>query len=231
MKKLPWERDGQDIAAFFKSKTPEELDIIEHGGETYYPERLHRKSPKDGQTEYVKLRVRAVGTLDKTRARLQALIWARDLGIAEGYFPAGKAPAKLTIKEAEEIFGGFYFDWLDTLCIISQVAVEYDQPGEPFFRPEMLAKNYTDASLAALYDAICHHTNYEDVRADEFDEESFIGTLAAIDEARDVRPLLALSGGCRDRFVTTMASRLLSFLRPKPSSPSTGKSTASPPPN
>jgi len=221
-KPKPWQR-GEDIAAFFRGKSAAELDIIEHGGQAFYSERLRRKSPQDGQAEHVKLRVRAVGALDKARARLQALIWARKLAVEEGY----KVPEVLTIAEAEAIYGASYFDWLDTLCIISQVAVEHDQPAEPFFMAEMLAKNYTEASLSALWEAICFYTNHEDIRADDLDEEQFVATVLAIDRTRGVLPLLALGGGCRDRFVTSMASRLANFLTPKSSSPSTGKSTAS----
>jgi len=221
-KPKPWERGN--IAEFFRGKSPQELDIIEHGGQTYYSESLRRKSPEDGQAEHVKLRVRAVGALDKAKARLRALIWVRDLAQEQGY----KVPEVLTIEQAEAIYGATYFDWLDTICIISQVAVEHEQPGEPFFPPEMLTKNYTDASLSALWDAICFYTNHEDVRADELTEDMFQATVAAIDQAKGVYPLLALSGGCRDRFVTSMASRLLSLQTPKPSSPSTTKSTASP---
>lgn len=223
----PWER-GEDITAFFRDKSPEELDIIEHGGQAYYSERLRRKSPQKGQDEHVKLRVRAVGALDKARARLQALLWVHKLAVEEGY----KVPEVLTIEQAEAIYGASYFDWLDTICIIAQVAVEHDQPGEPFYaHAEYLARNYTDASLSALWDSICFYTNHEDVRADELDEEQFIATVLAIDKTRGVLPLLGLAGGCRDRFVTSMASRLASYLTPKPSSPSTGRSTASPLPS
>jgi hypothetical protein len=168
--------------------------------------------------------VRTPGALDRARARLQALIWVRKLAVEEGY----KTPEVLTIAEAEAIYGPVYFDQLDTICIISQVAVEHDQPGEPFFRPEMLAKNYSMTSLMALWDRICFYANHEDVRVHDIDEGMFLAVVAAIDQHKNITPLLALDGYLRDKAVTIMASRLSSFLTPKSSSPSTAKSTATP---
>jgi len=219
MKKLlPWQTD-EDPAAWFLGKTDAELDVIEHGGRAFYSEVLRRKKPADGQAEVAKLRIRVPNTLDKAKARVAALLWASKIAREEGL----KMSESPTIAEAEAVFGAPYFDELDTIAIIAQVAYEHDRPDEPFFRhPEMLAANYTTSSLMDLWTRIGFYQRHEDVRVGDLTRDKFIEIVVAIGEARNTTPLFALDGFLQDSFIVTMADQLASFLTPKSSLASTG---------
>lgn len=206
------------VADWFAGKDPAELEVLEYeiGNQRLYPDSLKRRCRADRtKFEEVKVRIRVPTSRDKALAKLDALVWARELaGEVSGM---RDLPPTFTIKDAEAYLGAFYFDELDTKCIVARCTHEWEAPHGQYMLPQMLDKHHEHASILDVWDRLLFWNEHQDVRHGELTEQQFIQVLAAIDRVRNVSPLAAIGGSARDSCIVSMAVQLRSFLMRQPS--------------
>lgn len=194
---------------------PEELDILElDSGQRLYPDSLKRRA-KDGSVEEVRVRIRAPASRDKALAKLDALIWARELAGETAL--SASLPKALTLEQAEAYLGSVYVDELDTKCLVARCTHDWEAPHDQYMLPQYLDKQHDHASIVDLWERINFWHSYQDVRATELDEDKFLGVVTAIATRRNLSPLLVIAGSARDSCIVSMAERLQSFLTPSSS--------------
>jgi len=219
-RKPQWQ-ESNAIAEWFAGKRPEDLDIVEFGEQRLYPDSLKRRSTKDpDKLVEARVRIRPPTSRDKALARVDALVWAREI-VAERVSRSAQLPDLFTIEQAESYLGRVYFDELDTKCIVARCTHEWEPPHDQYLLPEFLDKAHDSASIMDLWDRMNFWHSFCDVRVSNLSEEATLQVLAAIDRVRNVSPLVAIAGGARDNFIVSMAGQLLSLRTPKSSSGST----------
>lgn len=196
------------VLDWLKGKRLEDLEIVEHGGRRLYPDELKRRRKDDPtELEVVPVLIRPPTTQDKAMARLDALAWAHRLARENG---RKDLPKGLTIKEAEAIFGAAYFDELDTKCIVARCVHNPEPPHDQYLLPWILDARHDHGSILDVWDRICFWHDFTDVRVQNFDADTFLEVIAALDRVGNVSPLVGFGGATRDAFVLTMARRLAS---------------------
>jgi hypothetical protein len=209
-------RDEDATVGWLRGKTPEDLDIIEFEGRPSYLDSIVRRNPKTGEVQSVPVRIISPSHMMKAKARMDALEW-----LAKAF----KLKERPSWTEGIRLVGEAYLDTLDTVCLVARCTRDHDDPRHPHMHYEELDKYYVRSSIITLWESICQHDDGEDPRRDELGEEEFWTVVKAIEGARNCGPLVAIAGGARDAFVTSMASRLASYQTSKPCWPSTETST------
>ena len=214
---LPQWRKSEGLCEWLKGKSNDELDIIEFGARAAYLIHIDRRNPRTGEREQVKVRVLATNHVDKCKARIDALRWCQTLaGLKE----------RPNWAEACAIFGEVYVDELDTVCLVARLCRDHDAPEHQHQHYEALDQLYGRASIIALWERLCLLEDWTDPRISDMSDEEFWAAVTAIDRVKNSSPLVAIAGAERDSFVTSMATRLLSFRTRK--SPSGSGETSTP---
>jgi len=191
------------LKSWLEGKTADDLDVIEFADRPAYLETINRRNPSSGVRESLKVRICAPSHLDRAKARIEALEWCTKVAKHKG--------ARLNWGEACNIFGEVYVDEMDTVCLVARCCRDEDDPQHQHMHYESLDAFYGRASIVDLWERLCLLDAWTDPRVDDVDEDDFWAVVERIDKVKNASPLVAIAGGARDGFVTSMASRLMSY--------------------
>ncbi|WP_437759483.1 hypothetical protein [Sorangium sp. So ce1389] len=195
---------------WLQGKTLADLNAVELGGRLLFPDTIKR-CKRDGSFEEVPVMVRVPRQPELLEARVQAAELFR--------------AKKLDRDRDQDVFEQF-----ETLCILSKALRDAKPPHDQHAPVEWLisgepGKGYDLPSLMEVWEHIRVYQELIDPRITEPTTEDVVAAVMAIDRVRNLSPLAGIAGSALDSFVISMAVLLASYLRSKPSSPSSETST------
>lgn len=200
------------MPSWMDDKTAADLDIIEADGREAVLATIDQRNAKTGEIKRTSVRIWAPSHLDRAKARVDALEWIKDI------YDLATRP---TWVEACGLFGEVYVDQLDTICLLARCTRDHDAPQHQHLGPQALDHTYGTGALMTLWEKLGHLVEQQDPRVDELSEVQFWALVGSIDKARNVGPLVVISGRARDNFVLGLVQRLAISHKPNSSLPST----------
>jgi hypothetical protein len=201
--------DAKFVSEWIKGKTAADFDLIEYGGRMLWPDKLHRLKP-GGKFEEIPICVQVPRFDEELVAMAQAEAMLTEKGLDR--------------KDHESTF--------ETLEQLAKVAVAIREPKPPHAQFQTLDvlisskdTGIETRELFAVWQRIELYQKLHDARLSDIDEPTAIALAHAINEVRNISPLVAIVGLDVDSCVVSMAATLVRCLTDRSYSPSLASST------
>jgi hypothetical protein len=192
------------VEEWFLGKSDEDLQAIERGGRTFYPETIKRKDPGD-RSKLIETPVYLAvpSTTESINARREAFKLARQY--------SGDDSVR-TGDTASAVLGPDLWTELQMFCTLAESIYTRDKEPRQYLLAEFLIKETQRGSAWDLYDRLTYYARVEDPRLSTLSPAGFIKLVRLVAERRNCSPLVAIDGVTRDAFIVTMASQLATSL-------------------
>jgi hypothetical protein len=210
---LNWPSDDE-IPAWLRGKTIDELHAIEHNGRVLFPEALRRRDEK-GRIIETPCLVAIPTDAERAMGRLDAV--ARVATITK------KKPT--TIEDARALIGADVFENLDTFGILARCILEPTPPHGRAYLLDVLVETFPPSTLFELYGRLDMLAKLWSPQLDELTEERFWTLVVQIAKVRNLSPLAGIGGLGQVTCVLRMAQTLYDLRTRRHFSPSNETST------
>jgi hypothetical protein len=198
------ERPANSVEAWFYGKSPADLQLVEAGGRTYYPDTIKRRSVVNpDHLDETPVLFRVPSSIETARARVAAMKLAAKIVGVDRF---------ATLREAQDAIGPALFDDFENASILSECLFVRDSAEaapRQWMLLEFLIETVPRASISEAWEKLNFYLEAEDPRVAALDVDTMIA-LATTIAARGVSPLVAMAGPVRNAFVRSMAARLAS---------------------
>ena len=210
-----------DVLAWLRGKTPEELHAIEHAGtdgripRVLYADVLRYRNAK-GESCEVPVLFKIPTDEDLAAATAEAV-----KHVAE---KIARVP-KLTRAEAIDLIGPTRFENFDTAALVSICALDPKNPATRAYLLPLLLADFLPDSIADAYERIELLRRTWSIRASSLTEAQFWGLCAELARVKNISPLAGLAPALQGAFMVRLAEISLSYRTLRSSSGSSDSST------
>lgn len=209
-----------DVIAWLRGKTPEQLNAIEVMSEgsriprPLFPDVLRYRNAR-GESCEIPILFKLPNDDDLAGATADACAHVAKLA---------KVP-KLTPTEARELVGGVRFENFETAAVVARCALEPKPPHPPAFLLFLLIADIGPDGIADAFDRMNLLRATWSVRASTMTEAQFWGVCAEIARVRNISPLAGCAPGLQNAIAVQMAEMSLGYRKLSSSSGSNDSST------
>lgn len=211
--------DPDNVLRWVRGESPADVDIVEvertDDNDVKYTLRLYRDTIKrkaDGGIKEVPICLRCPTTSDRTRATIQALLWAQREAEAVGFDIQINSRDIAVALLGEERFEEKYLKALTAQCV-------HDPDGmhAQYLLPDAFDRQVPHESCGDLWERIEYYQQFEDPRLSDLTDERMLALAATIARRGNASPLVAIDGRGKMRFIVFMAERLQTLQSAKSS--------------